>query len=169
MQWLTAVNSRLSRWAMYVACTCVMGLVINVDYGVIMRYGFNDAPPFMEQVALLLSIVVAMFGAAAGVRDAGHIGVDSLVALLPKRFQFWVGVLAGILTGFFAVLLVIGCGIMVTETYEHTIPTLNILEHPVSEAWRYLPPIIAGILITSFSIEHLIAMFKNEKVVSSWH
>ena len=48
-------------------------------YGVVLRYVFNDAPPYVEQVALLLVISVAMFGAAAGVRDAGHIGLDSLV------------------------------------------------------------------------------------------
>lgn len=149
---------------MWAASACVLGLVVDVDYGVIMRYAFHQAPPFMEEVALLLSICVAMFGASAGVRDAGHIGVDSLVALLPEKLRFWVGVAAGSLTGLFAVCLLIGCSVMVHETYEHTIPTLGI-----SEGIRYLPPIIAGVLITSFSIEHLIAMFKNEKVVSSWH
>jgi TRAP-type C4-dicarboxylate transport system permease small subunit len=164
MQWLTAVNSRLSRWAMWIASACIIGLVINVDYGVIMRYGFHEAPPFMEEVALLLSISVAMFGASAGVRDAGHIGVDSLVGLLPEKPRFWVGVCAGSLTGLFALCLLIGCSVMVSETYEHSIPTLGI-----SEAWRYIPPIIAGVLILLFSIEHLIAMFKNEKVVASWH
>lgn len=164
MQWLTAINSRLSRWAMWAASACVLGLVVDVDYGVVMRYAFHQAPPFMEEVALLLSICVAMFGASAGVRDAGHIGVDSLVALLPEKLRFWVGVSAGSLTGLFALCMLIGCSVMVSETYKHTIPTLGI-----SEAFRYIPPIIAGALIILFSIEHLIAMFKNEKVVSSWH
>lgn len=164
MKLLTAVNSRLSRWAMWVASACVIGLVIDVDYGVIMRYGFHEAPPFMEEVALLLSIAVAMFGASAGVRDAGHIGVDSLVGLLPEKLRFWVGVGAGSLTGLFALCMLVGSSMMVHETHEHTIPTLGI-----SEAYRYVPPIIAGVLIIMFSIEHLIAMFKNEKVVSSWH
>ena len=105
-----------------------------------------------------------MFGASAGVRDAGHIGVDSLVALLPTKLRFWVGVCAGSLTGLFALCLLVGCSVMVHETFLHTIPTLGI-----SEAWRYVPPIMAGVLIMLFSIEHLIAMFKNEKVVASWH
>ena len=82
MGWLTAVNARLSRWAMYVACACLAGLLSVVVYGVVLRYVFNAAPPYVEQVALLLIISVAMFGAAAGVRDAGHIGLDSLVAIL---------------------------------------------------------------------------------------
>ena len=43
-------------------------------------------------------------------------------------------------------------------------PTLGI-----SEAWRYLPVMSAGVLITLFAIEHLIAQFTGSKVVSSWH
>ena len=89
MMLLSAVNARLSRWAMYLACACLAGLLIVVVYGVVLRYVFNDAPPYVEQVALLLVISVAMFGAAAGVRDAGHIGLDSLVVALSKRLQFW--------------------------------------------------------------------------------
>src|SRR5207249_8331756 len=77
--WLTALNSVLSRWAMYLACLCLTGLLAVVVYGVVLRYVFNNAPPYVEQVALLLVICVAMFGASAGVRDAGHIGMDSLV------------------------------------------------------------------------------------------
>ena len=98
MAWLTAINSRLSRWAMYLACLGLIGLVAVVVYGVTMRYGFNRAPPFVEQVALLLVICVAMFGASAGVRDEGHIGVESLVVLLPEKVQHWTGVLVGLLT-----------------------------------------------------------------------
>ena len=150
--------------AMYVASACLVGLVVVVDYGVVMRYGFNSPPPFMEQVALLLVISVAMFGASAGVRDAGHIGVDSLVRLLPERMQFWVAAIAGTLTATFAVILLIGCTNMATSTYDHTIPILGI-----SEAVRYIPPMIAGVLIILFSVEHLIAMFQNKKVTPSWH
>jgi len=70
---------------MYVACTSLAGLLAVVVYGVVLRYVFNDAPPYVEQVALLLIVSVAMFGASAGVRDAGHIGMDSLVRALPSR------------------------------------------------------------------------------------
>src|SRR5690242_5927890 len=86
---LTALNALLSRLAMYIACACLAGLLIVVVYGVVQRYVFNNAPPYVEQVALLLVISVAMFGASAGVRDAGHIGMDSLVMVLPPRAQFW--------------------------------------------------------------------------------
>ena len=47
---LTSIDSRLSRWAMYLACLGLIGLVCVVDYGVVLRYVFNDAPPYVEQV-----------------------------------------------------------------------------------------------------------------------
>ena len=37
MNFLTAINTRLSRWAMYIACTGLACLVCVVDYSVIMR------------------------------------------------------------------------------------------------------------------------------------
>jgi TRAP-type C4-dicarboxylate transport system permease small subunit len=164
MTWLTAVNSRLSRWAMYVACACLFGLLAIVVYGVVLRYVFNDAPPYVEQVALLLVISVAMFGAAAGVRDAGHIGLDSLVAMLSERLQYACSLVVFVLGIVFGVVLLAGSAEMAISTYASTIPTLG-----VSEAFRYLPVLLGGLLIALFSIEHLLARIGQTEVVKSWH
>ena len=164
MEWLTAINSRLSRWAMYIAVAALLGIVMLVDFGVVKRYVYNDAQPYVEQFALMLVIVVAMFGASAGVRDEGHIGMESLVGLLPEKFQFWIGVTVGLLTISFGGLLFGGSVMMADSVMHNTIPTLGI-----SEALRYVPPIVAGVLIILFSIEHLIAMFRKSEVVKTWH
>jgi TRAP-type C4-dicarboxylate transport system permease small subunit len=149
---------------MYLACVCLAGLLAVVVYGVVLRYVFNDAPPYVEQVALLLVISVAMFGASAGVRDAGHIGLDSLVKALPARVQFWCKFIVYLLSIAFAVALFAGGAEMATSTRHDTIPTLGI-----SEAVRYLPVLIAGVLITLFSLEHMVAQFTGHEVVPSWH
>jgi TRAP-type transport system small permease protein len=162
--WLTAVNSRLSRWALYLASVCLAALLAVVVYGVVMRYVFNDAPPYVEQVALLLVISVAMFGASAGVRDAGHIGLDSLVRNLPPRVQFWCKVAVEVLSGTFAVSLVLGGVEMALSTQGATIPTLGL-----PESMRYVPVILSGVLILSFCVELLIALFQGHKVMASWH
>lgn len=158
------INAKLSRWVMYLACLCLVGLLSVVVYGVVMRYVFSNSPSFVEQVALLLVISVAMFGASAGVRDAGHIGLDSLVVRLPAKVQFWCKALVYLLVIAFAVALFLGGAEMATSTRDSTIPTLGI-----SEAFRYLPILIAGVLITLFSIEHLLALFTGDAVVPSWH
>ncbi|MEP6875948.1 MAG: TRAP transporter small permease [Burkholderiales bacterium] len=164
MNWLTAINSRLSRWAMYIACACLLGLLSVVVYGVVLRYVFNNAPAYVEQVALLLVISVAMFGAAAGVRDAGHIGLDSLVAMLSARVQYWCSLVVFVLSIVFGLALLAGSVEMAVSTYASTIPTLGL-----SEAWRYLPVVLGGTLIAVFSIEHLIARLQGTKVIRSWH
>ena len=149
---------------MYLACACLLGLLGVVVYGVVMRYVFNDAPPYVEQVALLLVISVAMFGAAAGVRDAGHIGLDSLVTLLAPRVQFWCGIVVCVLGAAFGLALLAGSAEMGLSTYGSTIPTLGI-----SEACRYLPVLLGGALIAAFSVEHLIARLNGTEVTRSWH
>ncbi len=149
---------------MLLACTCLTGLLTVVIYGVVLRYVFNDAPPYVEQVALLLVVSVAMFGASAGVRDAGHIGLDSLVKALPAEAQFWCRFAVNLSVICFALALLAGGTLMAVSTHASTIPTLG-----VSEAFRYLPVLMSGVLIVLFSIEHLLAQFSGTKVVPSWH
>lgn len=154
LAWLCALNARLSHWVLRAACLCLAGLGIVVVYGVVMRYAFNDPPPYVEQVALMLVICVAMFGAAAGVHDVGHIGLDSVVKLLPPKARLACKVACELLVMAFAVLLLTGGIEMAWSTQHDTIPTLG-----VSESVRYVPAIIAGILIILFSTQHLLLLF----------
>lgn len=164
MDCLTSLNARLSRWAMYIAVACLLGIVAVVVGSVIWRYLLNDAPAWSEQAALILVINVAMFGAAAGVRDEGHIGMESLVGLLPKNWQFWIGNLVGLISIVFGLALAWGCTMMAISVWPNSIPTLDI-----SEAWRYIPGTVSGVLIILFSIEHLIASALGKEVAPSWH
>ena len=164
MNLLTQVNSRLCRWTMFLACLCLAGLLSVVIYGVVMRYVFNDAPAYVEQLALLLVVSVAMFGASAGVRDAGHIGLDSLIKVLPAKVQFWCKFVVQLFIIVFALALLVGGALMAHSTHASTIPTLG-----MSEAVRYVPVLMSGVLIILFSIEHMLAQFAGAKVVPSWH
>jgi TRAP-type C4-dicarboxylate transport system permease small subunit len=151
-------NARLSHWVLRAACVCLAGLGVVVVYGVVMRYAFNNPPPYVEQVALMLVICVAMFGAAAGVHDVGHIGVDSVVKLLPPKARIVCKAVCELLVMAFAVLLLTGGTEMAWSTAHDTIPTLG-----VSESVRYFPAIIAGVLIISFSAQHLLLLFAGEE------
>jgi TRAP-type C4-dicarboxylate transport system permease small subunit len=151
MIWLSHLNARLSAAVLVVARLCLAGLGIVVLYGVVMRYAFNNEPPYVEQVALLLVISVSMFGAAAVAHDAGHIGLDSLVQRLPAALRNWCARLVALCTLAFALVILWGAYEMSLSTYSNQIPTLGI-----SEAWRYLPLIIAGALIALFSIDRML-------------
>ncbi|MEP6502718.1 MAG: TRAP transporter small permease [Betaproteobacteria bacterium] len=151
MTWLSHLNARLSAVVLIAARLCLAGLGAIVLYGVVMRYLFNDAPPYVEQLALLLVISVSMFGAACVAHDAGHIGLDSLVNRLPPAARRWIARLVALATLVFAIVILYGSYEMAHSTYTNQIPTLHI-----SEAWRYLPLIIAGVLISLFSIDRLL-------------
>ena len=129
-----------------------------------LRDVFNNAPPYVEQVALLLVISVAMFGASAGVRDAGHIGMELLEGLLPKSWNRPLTVLIHLLTLLFGGLMAWNCGEMFLSVRSYMIPTLG-----VSESLRYVPMVVAGLLIMLFSIEHIVALQRGEEVKPAWH
>jgi TRAP-type C4-dicarboxylate transport system permease small subunit len=151
MTWLAHLNARLSALVLVIARLCLAGLGVIVMYGVVMRYAFNDEPPYVEQLALLLVISVSMFGAAAVAHDAGHIGLDSLVDRLPPAVRHWIARLVALSTLAFAAVILYGAFEMARSTRDNLIPTLGI-----SEAWRYLPLIIAGVLIALFSIDRML-------------
>ena len=150
MELLAALCARLSRLTLALASVALAGLGLIVIFGVVMRYAFNAEPAYVEQLALLLAICVAMFGATVGVHGAGHIGLDSAVKLLPPRGQWLCGVLGNLLVLGFALVLVWGSLKMIEAVHGNDIPTLGF-----SEAWRYAPPMLSGILVTLFSVERL--------------
>ena len=156
---MRAINARLSHWVLRAACVCLAGLGVVVVYGVVMRYAFNNPPPYVEQVALMLVICVAMFGAAAGVHDVGHIGLDTVVKLLPPKARLACKAASELLVMAFAVLLLTGGSEMAWSTAHDTIPTLG-----MSEAVRYVPAMLAGVLIFSFAAQHLLLLFMGEEV-----
>ena len=43
------------------------------------RYVLNNSPTWAENLALVLMLYVTLIAAAVGVRDAGHIGMESLL------------------------------------------------------------------------------------------
>ena len=150
MTWLARLNARLSASVLVLARLCLAGLGLTVLFGVVMRYVFNNEPPYVEQLALLLVISVSMFGAACVAHDAGHIGLDSLVDRLPPAVRHAIARLVALSTLVFSVVILYGAWEMAKSTHDNLIPTLGI-----SEAWRYLPLIIAGALIALFSIDRL--------------
>lgn len=151
MDWLFRLNARLSAIVLVLARVGLACLGAVVLYGVVTRYAFNDEPPYVEQLALLLVITVAMFGAATVAHDAGHIGLESLVRRLPAAAQRACVRAVAVLSIAFGLVLVWGSLQMALSTHADRIPTLGI-----SEAWRYAPPMIAGVLIALFSFGRLL-------------
>ena len=68
------------------------------------------------------------------------------------------------LVALFGILMVVHDGKLALSAMPYNIPTLGI-----SEGWNHLPLIIAGVLITLFSIEHILALIGGKEVEPAWH
>ena len=80
----TRFCAALARLCLQVGVLGLVLLIVAVLYQVIGRYVFNDTPTWAESGAVLLVLYVTMLGMAVGVRDAGHIGLESLLVLAPE-------------------------------------------------------------------------------------
>ena len=76
---LSRINAPVARLGMYLSVIGLLVIVAIVFYQVFGRYVLNSSPTWTENLALVLILYVTLIGAAVGVRDAGHIGMESLL------------------------------------------------------------------------------------------
>ncbi|APW40638.1 C4-dicarboxylate ABC transporter permease [Rhodoferax koreense] len=154
----------LSKTSLVLAIFGLLGIIVSVQVQVIGRYVFNDTPTWAEALALQLVLYVTALGVAVGVRDAGHIGLESLVSLLPEAMRLKLEILIHLLVALFGGIMV-QSGILWTRLkWDELDPMLHL---PVGI--DYLSLVIAGVLIVLFSIEHILALVRGEDVVPSWY
>lgn len=161
---LTRFNARLARLAMQACVGGLFAIVTVVAWQVFGRYVLNSSPTWAENLALVLILYVTLIGAAVGVRDAGHIGMDSLLILAPEvwrnRIELVIHVLVAIFGGFMAY-----NGYVLGESVAaYKLPNIRL-----SEAVRYAPLVISGVMIVLFSVEHFVALLRGTEVVPAWH
>ncbi len=155
----TRLCAALSRWSLRGAVLGLVLLVLCVQWQVLGRYVLNDSPTWTEPVALLLVLYITALAVAVGVRDAGHLGLESLVALLPRAAQRVAEALIHACVLVFAVLMAAAGWEWLTLKWSEPKPLLG-----VPEGLDYLPLVIAGGLMVLFCIEHLIALARGRAV-----
>ena len=160
----TKICATLSKLCLVLAVIGLIAIILCVQWQVIGRYIFNDTPTWTEALALLLVLFVTAFGVAVGVRDAGHIGLESMVSLLPDVWRHRIEVLIHLLVGTFGGLMVYGGWQWMVAKWGEKKPML-----PVPDGIDYLPVVIAGALIVLFSVEHIVALLKGEVVEPAWN
>jgi TRAP-type C4-dicarboxylate transport system permease small subunit len=160
----TRLCAALARLCLRIGVGGLVLLVLAVLYQVIGRYIFNDTPTWAESAAVLLVLYVTMLGMAVGVRDAGHIGLESLLVLAPEKLRLKMELLIHVLVLVFGLLMAWNCALLAESVMGYKIPTLG-----VSESFKYVPPALAGVLVAMFSVEHILALWHGEEVVPSWH
>lgn len=155
----TKLCAALSRWSLRAAVLGLVVLVACVQWQVLGRYLLNDSPTWTEPFALLLVLYITALAVAVGVRDAGHLGLESLIALLPHGAQRVAEALIHACVLAFALLMAWAGWEWLTLKWNEPKPMLG-----VPEGLDYLPLVIAGALMALFCIEHLIALWRGQAV-----
>jgi len=154
----------ISKFSLQAAVVGLCLIILCVLYQVFGRYVLNDTPTWAESTSLLLVLYVTMAGTAVGVRDAGHIGLESFLVLAPEHVRLRLEVIIHILlAGFGACMAWYGATLALGQ-WNESIPTLGI-----PDSFRYFPIVLCGTLMVLFSIEHIIATIRGIEVKPAWH
>ena len=129
----------LARLCLRVGVGGLVLLIVAVLYQVIGRYVFNDTPTWAESGAVLL-------------------------VLAPEWLRLKMELLIHALGLVFGVVMAWQCAVLAQSVAGYKIPTLGI-----SEAFKYAPPAVAGVLVALFSLEHILALLAGEEVEPAWH
>jgi TRAP-type C4-dicarboxylate transport system permease small subunit len=160
----TRLCAMLSKISLQIAVVGLIVVIYCVLAQVFGRYVLNDTPTWAEQTALLVILYVAMLGTAVGVRDAGHIGLDSFLVLAPAKLRERIELLIhALLIVFGGIMAYFGTKLAIGQ-WEIGIEALGL-----PDGLRYVPLALCGAMMVLFSIEHIIATFKGVEVKPSWH
>jgi len=164
LQLFTRICSFIAKTCLNVGVCGMVLLVVAVLYQVFGRYILNSTPTWAESSAVLLVLYVTMLGVAVGVHDAGHIGLESFLVLVPDGVRAKLEILIHVLVLLFGVAMAWNCGVLAESVMAYKLPTLGI-----SEAFKYAPASLAGGLIALFSLEHIVALVRGIEVEPAWH
>jgi TRAP-type C4-dicarboxylate transport system permease small subunit len=132
------------------------GLLLSlalIGWAVVMRYVFNAAPVWVDEIVGFLLIAMVMLAAAQTLRRGEHIGVDVLVGRLSQRGQRWVRAWAALAT--IAVTLVLIVNGWQTAMLAQTLGLLTDghLEWPTWWLMMLMP--VGGALLLAAALEAL--------------
>lgn len=164
MSAFTRFNARLARYSAYLAVAGLVAIVAIVAWQVFGRYVLNSSPTWTENLALVLILYVTLLGAAVGVRDAGHIGMESILLLLPSGPRRYAGMGVHALVGAFGVAMAWNGTILGMSVASYKLANIDL-----PESVRYVPLVVSGALIALFSIEHVVALARGTEVRPAWH
>ena len=160
----TKFCAALSKISLVLAVVGLLSVVLCVQWQVFGRYVLNDTPTWAEALAMLIILFVTAFGLGVGVRDAGHIGMESLIVLLPEKWRVRLELVIHSLVAVFGYLMVQSGWMWASAKWQEKKPML-----PVPDGIDYVPVVIAGALIFIFSIEHIVALLRGKVVEPSWN
>ncbi|MDM0110998.1 TRAP transporter small permease [Variovorax sp. J22R133] len=82
---MRAVLARVFKAVEAVLAALMLGMVLTVFGNVVLRYVFNSGIVVSEELSRFFFVWLTFIGAIVAVRDGTHLGMDNVVARLPRR------------------------------------------------------------------------------------
>ena len=123
-----------------------------IPYSVYTRYVLNQAASWPEPMAILLTIVLTFFGAAACYRDSIHMRVRFFVGLMPPAAQRALAILSETLVAVIGVFMAIWGEGLCEATWYSSIDAFPAL----SVGLTYLPIPLGGAITVLFALERMV-------------
>ena len=154
---MSAPRLRAAMDALYRLCVVVSGAALVlisavIPWGVFTRYVLNSAASWPEPMAILLTIVLTFFGAAACYRAGTHMSVSVLVRAMSRALRQVTEAFAEALVALVSLFMVIWGGRLVGTTWHQSIAEFPALSVGVT----YLPIPIGGAITLLFVVERLL-------------
>ena len=158
------LNDLFFKLAEVMLVTMLSIMVIMVFGNVVLRYGFNSGIMSSEELSRYFFIWITFLGAIVAMRENAHLGLDTVIRLLPragKRFCF----------GLSNALMLMCCALMFYGTYkQHGINATTrspILELPMSWVYGvgYVTSIAMGLMIAAKLVQLALGKFNDDDLI----
>lgn len=143
----------LSGAAMALAAAALLVSLALIGWAVVMRYGFNAAPVWVDEVVGFALVAVVMLAAANALRRGEHIGVDLLVERLPAGGRRWIRAWSALATAAIALVLIFNGWDTAMLAKMLGLVTEGWLEWPTWQLMLFMP--VGGALLLLAAIEAL--------------
>jgi TRAP-type transport system small permease protein len=158
------INALFFKLAEVVLVVMLSTMVVMVFGNVVLRYGFNAGIISSEELSRFLFIWITFLGAVIAMRENAHLGLDSIVRMLPligKKACFAV-----------SNLLMLGCCILMfygtwRQHHINATTTSAVLEVPMSWVYGvgYVTSIAMGLMIVGKLVRLAMARTTDDELI----
>ncbi|RWX78546.1 TRAP transporter small permease [Neorhizobium lilium] len=161
MRIIRPITAGISRLLLYIAGIGLVVMTLIVGWQVFGRYILNDSPSWSEPLSLHLMSWFIMLGAAVGVRESVHLGLDVVRYMMPPAIQKAMDLISLGLIILFGIGMTYYSVLLSTGTWSATIPVLG---------WPggvdFFPMIAGGVMISVFALERFIDVAVGEEIAA---
>jgi TRAP-type C4-dicarboxylate transport system permease small subunit len=139
-----------------IAALSLAAMLVVVTIQVVMRYFFNNAPGWSEEMARQFMILFCFIAMALGVRDKIHIALTIIVDRGLKKLVFPLEITGKILIFGMGIMMSANMGPYFTKLKDNRLPGTGI---PVG--YQYLFPTAVGVLIALIAVYQIYDHFRH--------